>query len=237
MPDSPWNQRGPGEVPTRRDQSTSLAAIVAVVYALVIGESVISTPQLWQHPLLSANRTVVLATVVVFVAAGWEFLAYSLNIGRFPYKVRWLPEEVGDKKPKTGTEEIRFAVDLLVAVGFAGLPSSSEPLHAPAGRDPLSVPRPPGRYRLSVTFVGRAGQSPVAAASLSTLARCADCFRGGPRRVRHFVGFHSALPSIPGSTSCSCWCWWWSLWPGRSRLEVSPNDSSRGMGARRRQEF
>jgi nucleoside 2-deoxyribosyltransferase len=112
-----------------------LAAIVAIVYALVIGESIISTHQIWQHPLIAMNRTVVLATVVVFVAAGWEFLAYSLNIGRFPYKVRWLPNEVGPNKPKTGTEEIRFAIDLLVAVGFAGLLVLSDPLANPAGQD------------------------------------------------------------------------------------------------------
>lgn len=135
MPPSQKNTRGPGEVPTRRDQSASLAAIVAIVYALVIGESIISTHQIWQHPLIAMNRTVVLATVVVFVAAGWEFLAYSLNIGRFPYKVRWLPNEVGPNKPKTGTEEIRFAIDLLVAVGFAGLLVLSDPLANPAGQD------------------------------------------------------------------------------------------------------
>jgi nucleoside 2-deoxyribosyltransferase len=129
------NKRDPGEVPTRRDQSTSLAAIVAIVYALVIGESVISTHQIWQHPLTAMNRTVVLATVVVFVAAGWDFLDYSLNIGRFPYKVRWLPDEVGTNKPKTGTEEIRFAIDLLVAVGFAGLLVLSDPLANPAGQN------------------------------------------------------------------------------------------------------
>ncbi|HEY2565888.1 MAG TPA: nucleoside 2-deoxyribosyltransferase [Acidimicrobiales bacterium] len=112
-----------------------MAAIVAIVYALVIGESVISTHQIWQHPLTAMNRTVVLATVVVFVGAGWDFLDYSLNIGRFPYKVRWLPDEVGVNKPKTGTEEIRFAIDLLVAVGFAGLLVLSDPLSNPASQN------------------------------------------------------------------------------------------------------
>src|SRR5580692_4930049 len=116
MPNTRAGEREASEVPTRRVQSTSLAAIVAVVYALVIGDSVIGVGasgarQIWLHPFMAENRTATLSTLVVFVAAGWEFLAYSLNIGRFPYKVRWLPDELGPNKPRTGSEEARFALD------------------------------------------------------------------------------------------------------------------------------
>ena len=49
---------------------------------------------------------------VVFVGGAWEFLSYSLNMGRFPYKVRWIT------KSNTASEELRFAADLLVATTY-----------------------------------------------------------------------------------------------------------------------
>jgi nucleoside 2-deoxyribosyltransferase len=105
-----------GEVPSRRDQSSSLAQIVAVVYALVLGQSFLQDPTLFEHPLRASNRTTVLAILVVFVAVAWEFLSYSLNMGRFPYRVRWT-----HGTSDTGTEEGRFAVDLAIALAYAGL--------------------------------------------------------------------------------------------------------------------
>jgi nucleoside 2-deoxyribosyltransferase len=109
----PLNQ---SEVPSRRDQSSSLAQIVAVVYALVLGQSFLQDPTLFEHPLRAVNRTTVLAILVVFVAVAWEFLSYSLNMGRFPYRVRWT-----HGTSDTGTEEGRFAVDLVIALAYAGL--------------------------------------------------------------------------------------------------------------------
>jgi nucleoside 2-deoxyribosyltransferase len=104
------------EVPSRRDQSSSLGQIVAVVYALVLGQSFLQDPRLFEHPLRAINRTTVLAILVVFVAVAWEFLSYSLNMGRFPYRVRWT-----HGTSDTGTEEGRFAVDLAIALAYAGL--------------------------------------------------------------------------------------------------------------------
>jgi nucleoside 2-deoxyribosyltransferase len=99
------------ETPTRRDQSTALVTIVAVFYALVLGQCLIQKPEIFLHP--RANSTAALAMGVVFVGASWEFLAYSLNMGRFPYKVRWITAS------NTATEELRFATDLLVATTYA----------------------------------------------------------------------------------------------------------------------
>src|ERR1035437_4898860 len=104
-----------GEIPTRRDQSNDLVRIVAVIYALVLGQCLIKQPIIFLHPLRPANRSAALAILVVFVAAAWEFLAYSLNMGRFPYQVRWV------KNTDTATEEIRFALDLLIAVAYGAL--------------------------------------------------------------------------------------------------------------------
>ena len=99
------------EIPTRRDQSAALVTIVAVFYALVLGQCLIQQPTIFLHP--GANKTAALAMGVVFVGAAWEFLTYSLNMGRFPYKVRWVTAS------NTATEELRFGVDLLVATTYA----------------------------------------------------------------------------------------------------------------------
>jgi nucleoside 2-deoxyribosyltransferase len=99
------------EIPTRRDQSAALVTIVAVFYALVLGQCLIQQPSIFLHP--GANKTAALAMGVVFVGAAWEFLTYSLNMGRFPYKVRWVTAS------NTATEELRFGVDLLVATTYA----------------------------------------------------------------------------------------------------------------------
>lgn len=99
------------ETPTRQGQSIALVTIVAVFYALVLGQCLIQQPQIFLHP--GTNKTAALAMGVVFVGAAWEFLAYSLNMGRFPYKVRWVTAS------DTATEELRFAVDLLVATAYA----------------------------------------------------------------------------------------------------------------------
>jgi nucleoside 2-deoxyribosyltransferase len=122
-----WQQRGAppadkrelheSEVPSRSDQSSSLVQIVAVVYALVLGQSFLQEPGLFEHPLRAVNRTTVLAILAVFVGVAWEYLSYSLNMGRFPYRVRW----TNNGKSDTGTEEGRFGVDLAIALAYAGL--------------------------------------------------------------------------------------------------------------------
>jgi hypothetical protein len=105
-----------GEVPSRSDQSASLVQIVAVVYALVLGQSFLQEPGLFEHPLNALDRTTVLAILAVFVGVAWEYLSYSLNMGRFPYRVRWT-----NGTSDTGTEEGRFGVDLAIALAYAGL--------------------------------------------------------------------------------------------------------------------
>jgi nucleoside 2-deoxyribosyltransferase len=121
-----WHQKGKppadrrvvhaGEVPSRSDQSASLVQIVAVVYALVLGQSFLQEPMLFEHPLNPLDRTTVLAILAVFVGVSWEYLSYSLNMGRFPYRVRWT-----NGTSDTGTEEGRFGVDLAIALAYAGL--------------------------------------------------------------------------------------------------------------------
>jgi nucleoside 2-deoxyribosyltransferase len=98
------------ELPTRRDQSTALATIVAVFYALVLGQVLVQEPHLFLDP--AQHRTAAWAMAVVFAGAAWEFLTYSFNMGRFPYKVRWIT------KSNTASEELRFAFDLLVAASY-----------------------------------------------------------------------------------------------------------------------
>jgi nucleoside 2-deoxyribosyltransferase len=105
-----------GEVPSRADQSASLVQIVAVVYALVLGQSFLQEPGLFEHPLNPVDRTTVLAILAVFVGVAWEYLSYSLNMGRYPYRVRWT-----NGTSDTGTEEGRFGVDLGIALAYAGL--------------------------------------------------------------------------------------------------------------------
>ncbi len=85
---------------------------MAVFYALVLGQCLVQEPQIFLHPSVGPDRTAALAMGVVFVGAAWEFLSYSLNIGRFPYAVRWIT------KSDTATEEIRFGLDLLVAATY-----------------------------------------------------------------------------------------------------------------------
>jgi hypothetical protein len=104
------SEREPSETPSRRDQSTALVTIVAVFYALVLGQCLIQEPRIFLHP--GANTAAALAMGVVFVGGAWEFLSYSLNMGRFPYKVRWIT------KSNTASEELRFAADLLVATTY-----------------------------------------------------------------------------------------------------------------------
>jgi nucleoside 2-deoxyribosyltransferase len=104
------SEREPSETPSRRDQSTALVTIVAVFYALVLGQCLIQEPRIFLHP--GANSAAALAMGVVFVGGAWEFLSYSLNMGRFPYKVRWIT------KSNTASEELRFAADLLVATTY-----------------------------------------------------------------------------------------------------------------------
>ena len=129
------NKRDPGEVPTRRDQSTSFG-----------GHR--------RHRLRAGHRRKRYFDSSDLAASsdsdesngglgdGGRLRSRRLGLlGLFPehwalsYKVRWLPDEVGANKPKTGTEEIRFAIDLLVAVGFAGLLVLSDPLANPAGQN------------------------------------------------------------------------------------------------------
>jgi nucleoside 2-deoxyribosyltransferase len=103
--------------PAEKDQSADLVRIVAVLYGVVLGQALFNKPTLLLHPLASPNQLPVLAMGVVFSAAIWEFLGYSLYLGRFPYDVRW----VKGRRTNTASEEARFSVDLVVALGFGVL--------------------------------------------------------------------------------------------------------------------
>jgi len=105
----------PGLPPERKDQSNDLVRIVAVLYGIVLIQSLFESPAIVLHPFEHQNQVAALAMVVVFSAAGWRFLGFSLNMQRFPYDVRW----VKGKSHRTGAEEARFPVDVLVALGFA----------------------------------------------------------------------------------------------------------------------
>jgi nucleoside 2-deoxyribosyltransferase len=100
--------------PSQKDQSVDLVRIVAVLYGVVLGQALFNKPTVLLHPLASGNQLPVLALGVVFSAAIWEFLSYSLYLGRFPYDVRW----VKGRHTNTASEEGRFSVDVVVALGF-----------------------------------------------------------------------------------------------------------------------
>jgi nucleoside 2-deoxyribosyltransferase len=106
-----------GVTPSADDQSTNLVRIAGVFYGVAVGGALTRRPEVVLHPLDADRRVAALAMVVVFIASAWAFLGYSLNMQRFPYRVGWGTGS-GDR---TGFEELRFVIDLLVALGYGAL--------------------------------------------------------------------------------------------------------------------
>jgi hypothetical protein len=98
-------------------QSRNLLSIVAVFYGVVLSQALTSHDEIvldfWNYQYSVAF----LALILAFSGAAWEYLRLSLNIERVPYNIRWTP--TGDHQ--TSWEEIRFAIDLLTAAGYAVL--------------------------------------------------------------------------------------------------------------------
>src|SRR5258708_6658746 len=100
-------------------QSAELARIVGVIYALVLGETIIDpkASAVLLYPTRPANLVSGLALLLVFSAAAWEYLRLSLNIQRTPYDVKF---ESGEHHGAR-FEMLRFGVDLLIAAVYGVL--------------------------------------------------------------------------------------------------------------------
>lgn len=103
-----------------QDQASDLGRIVAVVYGLVLGQSLYQVGKgggthFLLNPGAKETETASAALALVFLVTFWNLLGYTLNLRRFPYWVKW---EQGTKNA-TGLEELRFAADLAVAIGYS----------------------------------------------------------------------------------------------------------------------
>ncbi len=117
VPDRDLPQR-----PAQIDQAVDLSRIIMIVYGLVLGQSlyqaaVTGGTHYLLNPAAVLTRTLTAAVAVVFAVTFWDLLGYTLNIRRFPYTVLWRIH--GGDSNKTGHEELRFGVDLAVAIGYS----------------------------------------------------------------------------------------------------------------------